>query len=47
MTLESQTQTSIQLNRQDTQRRKNFVRARLMTLVSQSKHGYNAILFVG
>ncbi len=38
MTLESQ--TSVQINRQqDAQRRKNFVRACLMTLVSQSKHG--------
>ncbi len=31
---------SVQINRQqDAQRRKNFVRARLVTLVSQSKHG--------
>ena len=38
MTLKSQTNT--QINRQqDARRQKKFVRARLITLVSQSKHG--------
>ncbi len=45
MTLESQ--TNIQIDKQQgAQRRKNFVRAHLMTLVSQSKHGGGGGMFL-